>query len=355
MQIRLSRRNWRRSRSRRFPYCKPKFKSCKVSSNPFNSKVVSEQVQTRAPNSANSPKSLGQLARQISGWTTNCLLTAMLLVVALVVGRVVLHWWRAPAATGPGVIAAADSLGDPSAPHVLEFGNQAWSIERHEFSGTAPGVQSALQEACRAVIAVAWPRGDSADASEREMLKRLAKEKPIAEKLGQWRLYQWGEERSVLIGTRKPAGRTDAGTILDETTFRVVIWGIAVPVAANRWTLYLFRAGGDGGGGEGQRSTDIPLPPGGRRLVAIRAAARGSITAFSVADGNDARGFYDRWFAEHGWTAVAAWRPSATGWNARYDLRSDGSESAVDVRLGIDSQGSWSGLVMVSQLERGRP
>ena len=40
------------------------------------------------------PPDMGRLARRISRWTTNSLLTVMLLVIALGFGRQVLHWWH---------------------------------------------------------------------------------------------------------------------------------------------------------------------------------------------------------------------------------------------------------------------
>ena len=98
-------------------------------------------------------------------------------------------------------------LGDGAAPHVLEFGDQAWSIRRQEFSGPQGGLPAALQAACRAAIVDARPRGESADAAEQELLKRLAGERPVAEEQGQWRLYEWGAGHPVLIGTRAVAGQ----------------------------------------------------------------------------------------------------------------------------------------------------
>ncbi len=99
------------------------------------------------------PPSLGRLARRISAWTTNSLLTLMLVVIALGFGREVLHWWH-DEGTLPAAAPAmpADRLGDAAAPHVLEFGDQAWSIRRQEFSGPPGDVPAALQAACRAAI-----------------------------------------------------------------------------------------------------------------------------------------------------------------------------------------------------------
>jgi hypothetical protein len=327
-------------------------------------------MQTNQPLPPNQTAGLSQLARRISAWTTNSLLTVMLVVMALGFGREVLHGWhdegtsRAVAPFGPG-----DRLGDAAAPHVLEFGQQVWSIRRQEFSGPPGEVPAALRAASRAAIVDARPRGELPDAAEQELLKRLAGQRPVAEQRGQWRLYAWGEGHPVLIGTRVfgAAGRDGNGaavprpwTTLDETAYRVVIWGIAVPAGAmcpgsvDAWTLYVFRSGG-AEAADGQPEGHIPLPPGGHRLLSIRAAAGGAITAFSADDGDVPRGFYERWFADRGWTVAAPWQKIASGWHARFERQSRVAVLAVDIRLGIDAQGRWSGLLLESQMERGKP
>ena len=311
-------------------------------------------MQTNQPLPPRDSPSLGRLARRVSAWTTNGLVTVMLVVVALGFGREVLHWWH-DEGTSPMAAPSvpADRLGDAAAPHVLAFGDQTWSIRRQEFSGPAGDLPAALLSACRAAILDSRPRGESPDAAEQELLMRLAGQQPMAEQHGQWRIYRWGAGHSVLIGTRALAGAgrakahpTIGGTSLDETPYRVVLWGVAVP-AADAWTLCLFQSGG-GTGGAGQGSDEIPPPPGGHRLVSIRAAAGGAITAFSADDGQAARNFYDLWFAERGWRAAARWQQIASGWHARFETRSRVPPLAADIRLGTDPQGRWTGLVMES-------
>ena len=221
-------------------------------------------MQTKQPSKTQANRSGPSAAwhNGISAWTTNSLITVMLVVIALGFGREVLHWWHddKTSLAAPG----GDPLGDGAAPHVLEFGDQAWSIRRQEFTGRPAEVAVALQAACRAAMADSRPRGESPDAAERELLKRLARERPVAEDHGQWRLYQWGAGHSVLIGTRavgvqgqaampesgaEETGRakahpTTVGTSLADTPYRVVIWGVAVPAPRDAWTLYLFQLGG---------------------------------------------------------------------------------------------------------------
>ena len=106
----------------------------------------------------------------------------------------------------------------------------------------------------------------------------------------------------------------------------------------------MFQAGG-AAGGAGQAEVEIPLPPGGHRLVSIRAAGGGAITAFSADDGDCG----PRSFTTAGLPSTAGRpRPAgstiASGWHARFEMRSRAPALAVDIRLGIDSQGRWSGL-----------
>ena len=63
-----------------------------------------------------------------------------------------------------------------------------------------------------------------------------------------------------------------------------------------------------------------------------------------------ARGFFDRWFADHGWTPATGWQSFAGGWYARFETHSPAR--AVDIRLGTDAQGQWTGLVVESQVEQ---
>ena len=66
-------------------------------------------------------------------------------------------------------------------------------VHRGRNSGRPDDVPAALEASCRAAIVDSRPRGESADAAEGELLKRLAAERPVAEQAGQWRLYRWAK------------------------------------------------------------------------------------------------------------------------------------------------------------------
>jgi hypothetical protein len=117
--------------------------------------------------------------------------------------------------------------------------------------------------------------------------------------------------------------------------------------------LYLFQSGG-AFGGQSRPEVEIPLPPAAHRLLSIRAGG-GAITAFSAGQSDAAREFYDRWFSDHDWVVAQAWQPIASGWHCRFARRLPAPALAVDIRLAMNRQGRWTGLVLESQLEREKP
>jgi hypothetical protein len=316
-------------------------------------------LQSNQPLPPKPSTSLDGLARRISRWTTNSLLTVMLLVIALGFGRQVLRWWHHDTASRPPTPGELPSQSADA--QVLAFGDQAWSIRRQEFAGPPADVPAALLALCRTAIAEARPRDGAADAAEQDVLKRLAAEKPAAEEPGRWRLYQWSEGFPLVSGILNVSGTLRVpiksgirsmpdtlGTSLAEPTYRVVIWGIGVPTSAAAWTLYVFQPGRDRSA-SGQGAAKVPLPPGSRRLASVGSAGS-TITAFSADNdlGGSARQFYDRWFAEHGWIAAVPWQRSPVGWQARFELVGGSPAIAVDIRLGSDAQGRGTGLIMES-------
>ena len=326
-------------------------------------KASDASAQSNEPSPPKAAKGFAGLARRISRWTTNGVVTAMLLVMALVFGSEVKHMWYDGSAR-PAGNKPAEPATDAADSQLLAFGEQDLSIRRKEFAGRRAEVPAALLDWCRSSIADAQPRAETADAAERDVLQQLAAEKPAAEEPGQWRLYEWSKGFPITIGTkvagtlRVPSANgtrsvpATLGPNLDQTPYRVVIWGIAVPVAANAWTLYAFQAG-SAGLSEAQGASRVPLPPGGHRLATIRSAAGSSVTAFAADDdmGGSARRFYDRWFAEHNWVVAVPWQQVPGGWRARFEMPAPRPTTAVDIRLGRDPQGRFTGLLMESQIE----
>ncbi len=316
------------------------------------SKVHPEASQPTGPDR---PTGLGQLAKRISAWTTKSLLTVILLVLAIGLGREVVHWWHDDSTNAASEAISAGQLGDGPAPHTLGFGDQPWTIRRQEIVGRRDAALAALQAACRELIPFAEPLVAVPDDSERALLKRLAAERPISEQPGQWQLFQCDEGFPMLVGQREsslPSAQAakSAGTKLDEPAYRVVIWGIAVPAAANAWSLYVFQAKA-ATGLHADSSPEVALPPGSSRLVSLRAADGGGIVAFSsTLGGDELKRYYDRWFMERNWTTQRNWEHSSNAWSGQFAESLKEHRMVADVRLGADLQGRWTGLVLLSAL-----
>jgi len=153
------------------------------------------------------------LATRVCGWTTKGLLTALVIVAGLGVGRQVLVWWRQVepvAEPGNSPVTVGDGLGDLSRPHVLQFGSSPWSLGRQSVRGSQEAVTKTLREACRqAVRSCPLPPDPMTDA-EKTFLATLAARQPAEQEGDTWRLYQLSGDFPVVVGTRQVAADSKA-------------------------------------------------------------------------------------------------------------------------------------------------
>ncbi len=303
------------------------------------------------------------LARRIANWTTNCVVTAIILVAGIGFGRQAMRWWAAdkaePIAESP-LLAATDGLGDPWTPHFLQFGDQPWSMWRQSIAADRPAAAAALLANCRRLI-------ETAD--EPPAAKSLAKPvpptdplgglppgleklKPAAEAAGKWRLYAIEGGFPMVAGVRQFSQNPPdkAGSNLAEPPRRVVIWGLAVPVAAKVWTLCVFQPiAGDGRSKPELFPSRIELPPGSRKLVSMQLGDGGGIVAFTGPEPLAAwKQFFDRCFAQRGWK-TDGWRRAGSTWQARFVAPAARRAAMADIRLSPGGQGKCTGLLTTWQ------
>jgi len=305
---------------------------------------------------ANQP-SYAQLAKRISSVTTKCLLTAMVLVAALGVGRQVLRWWaddvgQPVPAPQPQV---ADGLGDPWRLHVLQFGDLSWSMRRQSIVGDRRAAVAALRASCREVVRQDRLPSEGPGEAETEFLARMSATEPIDQEPGKWRLYALDEAFPAVVGTRDVSASDRASSKgLAGEGHRVTTWGLATPSESGAWTLHTFQPETS----STQCSAgilDIPIPPGCTRILSMRVVGGGSVTAFEGPQ--EARSwinFYDRWFRGHNWEMVGSWRQSGAAWHVRYSLSAKQCSGAVEVhfransRFGANSRNRFSGLLLIT-------
>ncbi len=319
----------------------------------------------RGPNKAAAAQrhaGFGLLARRMSAWTTKSLLTAIILIAGLGFGRQVLRWWAADAPAADAAAdapssAAPDGLGDPWQPHLLQFGDQSWSLRRQSITGDQAKAATALRRCCREAIERVTPdsgerpKNSPPTESESRLIESLGQRKPVAEELGKWQLYELTGGLPMVIGIRltPPAGDGLAkGMQLAEPARRVVLWGLAIPQAAEVWSIYAFQpwAGADAADSS---FSNLPIPPDSRRLVAMQVAAGGAMVAFAGPDRSAAwKQFYDDWFLRRGWKSLGAWQPAGSSWRVRYTQGGPQQSAVADIRLTPDGLGRCTGLLMTS-------
>jgi len=302
------------------------------------------------------PSGLATLAKRISVWTTNCLLTLLVLVAGLGFGRQVLKWWTADRSPPRNSVVGlpTDGLGDPMQLHTIQFGDSSWSLRRQSITDDKQRAIERLRAACREVLLHIDRPEEKPAASEDKFLRFLSNSKPADEGPGKWRLYEFHEALPMAVGVARPAptaaGQSaEAEPNLVRSGYRVVVWGVAVPIGTEGWALYTFQPGVPSLEA-GSRLTDIPLPPGGRKGLSLRAAGGGGLVAFHGPNHpQEWKHFYDDWFRSQAWQTVVDWQSAGAAWCAKF-APPDGNGS-VDVRFGPDDRGSLSGLLMITPPE----
>jgi len=299
------------------------------------------------------PSGFALVAKRISSWTTNCVLSALILVAGVAFGRQVLDWWGTDE-TGtpepPPQLAMTDGLGDPTRAHQLQFGDAPLAMGREMVEGDREEVAKALQASCREMTAAADPPNDVPGASEVRFLASLVGESPVAEEPGEWQVYQVEAGFPMVAGVRTVAsgsGAVEPGQVAQQAR-RVVTWGLAVPAADRAWALYTFHPANAATGPTADLA-EVPLPPDSRKTMSIRAVGGGAMVAFGGRPEPIAwRTFFDGWFREHEWTAVGSWRRSGSTWHLRYARTGDRPTEMIDVQFGPDGRGRLAGLLMMT-------
>jgi len=306
----------------------------------------------RDQNQASPPQGYAALARRMAAWTSNSLLTLMILLIGIGFGRQVLIWWGDDASeSGPSdAPQAADGFGDPERLHLLQFGGSAWSIRRQSFHGDQAAASLALQASCTDILGgLPLPDGP-AGAAETRLLAGLAGRKPVAEQSGSWRLYQWEEGVPMMAGVRQSPPIAGGAPRMNLATPapRVVIWGLAVPMGTEGWTLYTFQPSGSTGE-PFSPLPDVPLPPECRRTLALRVVGGGGMVMFEgPPPPPDWPESCRQWFVQRGWKPAAGWTRVGSTWHARFNAPPEDPLASVDLRYGVDEQGQGRGLILAT-------
>jgi len=301
--------------------------------------------------------SFQQLARRISSWTSRLLLSALILVVGLAFGRQVLHWWRADP-VGPGLGGVlGPGTGRPGprldAVQVICFGRAGWTLRQRQLLGDRQSALGALRAECRRAAEVSKPsQAEPPALEERSLVARLASQLAVEREPGRWRMYELDEGVPMVV-VLTDEGIADASTEGDHlvaASAGVITWGMAVPQGDCAWTVYAFQPESSTATASSDRAK-IALPPEADRVLVLETADGSSVAGFEMAGPADrARGVFDRWYAEHGWTATGPWQGLGEAWCRRFESQDSQRPCVADVRVGVTADGRMRGVVTSCRL-----
>ncbi len=281
------------------------------------------------------------LAKRISAWTTNSLLTLIVLVAGLGFGRQVLNWWAADAAPSSAVAA---STGDPSQLQTLQFGDNTLSLGRRSIRGDKNKAVEQLRAQCREVLekspSAKTPTGED------KFLAFLADSTPVEQEPGKWQLYELNEAFPMAVGLARTTASASPPEKPNLAKYRVVVWGLAVPTGDKQWTLSTFQSDVPLSGSHAALN-NIPLPPGSKRTLSLSASGFGIIAFGGSGQVAEWKQFYSDWFTDQRWRPVANWQAIDLAWHTKFAASGD----SVDIRFGPDGRGGLSGLLMITRHE----
>ena len=316
------------------------------------------------PPSANADESISSptLSKRITGWTSNLLATAVVVILALTVGRQLVSYWSASdnvPASSSNLVEAWPILESCA----LQFGNSPYQLQRTQMMTTNEGVLDSLSQDCQRLLTEqAAPVGRPTEA-ELKMIEASTGLVPLAEEKGEWRIFSvdqsvGGIELPTVLGIRDDL-RNEQG----EAESRLVVWGMALkgqtiqppdpvenkgspdlPAAAN-WTTYVCRS-------SDQNQIEVAIPSTSRRTMSISDSRGAQLTGFAGGSAEEAKQFFDDWSVDHQWRQIGAWQKSGETIMALFEANSDNPESIGDgqqirIRLSSDRE-TLRGLISVS-------
>lgn len=286
-----------------------------------------------------------RLAGRISGITTKCVLTLMILVAGWGFGRQVLRWWAPEDAAPPAAPSSAEwssALGDENRPHELRFGDGGGAIRRARMTGDRQQATRALRATCRELAAGVSPPAVATGPRQQALLARLQGKQPVDRTDNGWEIHELDGVVPMVVATapieaKMPRAESPEVASPDRG---VVSWGLALPADEQVWTLYTFAAG-DGTGA----AFPTPLPDGSEMIFSVRAEDGAQVLSFSgEASPEQWEAHFDQWRRGRGWSSPRGWQREGETRAAR--LHSRDRDARVDVRFGPDGRGGMTGLLI---------
>lgn len=267
----------------------------------------------------NEPRDFADLARRISGRTTDLFAIALVVVLMLTVGVQVTHWWRAdpPAVGGESSTSAPLAVFDQAAGLAVTIDGGTWTLERKTVVGTADAITTnAILDLRQSVASSSDIELPAVDPAESEWLGKLQSWPPAVETGNGGRIYTLGGPWPWIVATIAATSESDSDA---PANARVICWVFALPQSGQSWTLYTARRRGH------LISTtpdaNIPLPDEAQRLLTATTTG-GGLATFRAADSIvKVRSEWDQQLVSAGWARFGDWSQMEAVFRATFESR----------------------------------
>ena len=303
----------------------------------------------------NGGASYSMLGNRIASWTTNLLTTATIVIIALVLGsQLVGLWFPNGANREQGEFSIAQSWPDLRASS-LEFGESPFQLTRITFEGTETDVNTFLSNRCRHELESNTPPVGIIGNEESDLIAQSAAWSPVENEDRKWRIFSGAgispeQALPIALGIRDDCHVTDSNG-KDELTSRLVVWGLAIPTGAEKWTAYVGQAASM----DSTLGLNQLIPQDARRTLAMSDESGGSLIGFSGGDYQLAITYYKNMAKERNWKIEIAQPTSLQNWTASYSTDMNSRITAAQVQLTQDHNGNLTGILMLQAGTRRGP
>ncbi|MBL8848831.1 MAG: hypothetical protein JNG89_04075 [Planctomycetaceae bacterium] len=262
-------------------------------------------MTTPVPPSPHRPRDFADLARRISGRTTDLFAIALVVALLLTVGVQLTRWWRTepPTLTEESVASEPMSLWDHADGVAVSFDSDDWTLERTTAFGTAGAITDSIVNSLRQQLdALLDGELPPIDPAESAWLKKLDSWTPLVETGNGGKVYTLGGPWPWIVATHAPSITPDSHAAGEG---RVLCWAFALPQSDSSWTVYSARRSSR------HVSTtshvNIPLPDDMQPLLTA-ATSTGGLKAFRSASSlKTAQSDWHRLLSSSGWVQHGEW------------------------------------------------
>ena len=290
------------------------------------------------------------LGKSITGWTSNLLATAIIIVIASTLGsQLVSSWIREDSFSN----LAEFTINQPwSALQAcsLEFGDSPFQLTREKLTGAESEVVLFLQTRCREALEDDAQPVSAMGERESWMINHSADQTPIEQIEGKWRIFlgpKLEESRPlpIALGIRDDCLSSPSGSHASaQPESRLVVWALAIPNETGDWTTFVARASTL----SRSHGSDRFLPSDANRTMSMTNPDGHSLIGFSGGEFESAITFYKELAREKNWRLEIEPTLTPNSWSGRFLPTGDSTVKAAQVHLTHDHQENLTGILMMN-------